>query len=432
MSLPSGYKRLEYIECTGTQCIDTGVTGISSAALKITMDIEWLSGTGYIFETTADATSLGMCVDSATNIECAYMHDYQDITLTTVYGRYQVLKSEYTFTANGKSTTFASSGNSTSTTLHLLSTDRKTNKATSARIYSCRIEANSVIYRDFIPCENAQGKVGLWDNINAVFYGNSGTGAFVAGPEVPETKVGGSKHKTLIDGTEYEMQSGRVLIDGTGYEIKSGRTLIDGTGYNIGFTKVLGELEEGTLVKLYENGVQVEFYVAKHDYQPDLNNRGRTLFVRKECWNSYSGASFKSLSTAYLELFDSDVQSLIATTRYYYTEDWTSDEVTPQETAIFQLSVNELGLISQAGSALSEGSTVSNASALQIAYKNGVASKQGTRTMRKTYYSSSNPYYYYVNAKGSIDASSTSVPTRPAFTLPAELEVDSDFNIIIP
>lgn len=42
-------------------------------------------------------------------------------------------------------------------------------------------------------------------------------------------------HKTLIDGTAYEVKGGRTLIDGTGYSIKGGRTLIGGTGYSISF-----------------------------------------------------------------------------------------------------------------------------------------------------------------------------------------------------
>lgn len=46
-------------------------------------------------------------------------------------------------------------------------------------------------------------------------------------------------HKTLIDGTYYEITGGKALVGGTAgataYDIKSGRTLIDGVGYNISF-----------------------------------------------------------------------------------------------------------------------------------------------------------------------------------------------------
>lgn len=44
-------------------------------------------------------------------------------------------------------------------------------------------------------------------------------------------------HKTLIDGTAYDIVGGSTLINGTGYSIASGKTKIDGTGYNINFTR---------------------------------------------------------------------------------------------------------------------------------------------------------------------------------------------------
>ena len=42
-------------------------------------------------------------------------------------------------------------------------------------------------------------------------------------------------HKTLVNGTAYEVQGGKCLVNGTSYNIKKGRTLIGGTGYDITF-----------------------------------------------------------------------------------------------------------------------------------------------------------------------------------------------------
>lgn len=42
-------------------------------------------------------------------------------------------------------------------------------------------------------------------------------------------------HKTLVNGTVYEVKGGKCLINGTAYNIKKGRTLINGTGYDINF-----------------------------------------------------------------------------------------------------------------------------------------------------------------------------------------------------
>ena len=42
-------------------------------------------------------------------------------------------------------------------------------------------------------------------------------------------------HKTLVNGTAYEVKGGKCLVNGTVYDIKKGRTLIGGTGYDISF-----------------------------------------------------------------------------------------------------------------------------------------------------------------------------------------------------
>lgn len=43
-------------------------------------------------------------------------------------------------------------------------------------------------------------------------------------------------HKTLINGTIYDVKGGKCLVNGTVYNILKGRTLIDGTGYDIKFS----------------------------------------------------------------------------------------------------------------------------------------------------------------------------------------------------
>ena len=42
-------------------------------------------------------------------------------------------------------------------------------------------------------------------------------------------------HKTLVNGTVYEVNGGKCLVNGTSYAIKKGRTFIGGTGYDITF-----------------------------------------------------------------------------------------------------------------------------------------------------------------------------------------------------
>lgn len=69
-------------------------------------------------------------------------------------------------------------------------------------------------------------------------------------------------HKTLINGTSYDIKSGRTLIGGTGYDIKKGRTLIGGTGYDISFGTPVGELAVGSSVYMNVGGVRKEWLVV--------------------------------------------------------------------------------------------------------------------------------------------------------------------------
>ena len=41
-------------------------------------------------------------------------------------------------------------------------------------------------------------------------------------------------HRTIMDGTVYEIKGGKTLIDGTSYSIKGGKTLVDSTAYEVG------------------------------------------------------------------------------------------------------------------------------------------------------------------------------------------------------
>lgn len=49
-------------------------------------------------------------------------------------------------------------------------------------------------------------------------------------------------HKTLIDGTAYEISGGKTLVNGTGYSIDKGKTLVGGTAYEVGFSDEISEI----------------------------------------------------------------------------------------------------------------------------------------------------------------------------------------------
>lgn len=290
------------------------------------------------------------------------------------------------------------------------------------KLYACQIYDNGTLVRDFYPCTNESGAVGLYDLVGKQFYSNAGTGAFVAGAEVK------GSHKTLIDGTWYDLKAGKCLVGGTAYSVKNGRVLVNSTGYNIPFSSgiPLSTITPGAILYLNESGSPVPFYIAKHDYESGLNGAGRTLVVRKDCYdmrafdsnsiNAYANSSLDSwLRNTYLKLLDADIQTAIGTTKFYYTRGNGDGRVTTLQRAVFQLSVTELG--KSASSANKEGSALPISSMLQIAYRNGSAVIQWTRTPNLNI----NYYAFYLTADGSLtsDGVAYSHGSRPAFTLPA-------------
>ena len=202
--------------------------------------------------------------------------------------------------------------------------------------------------------------------------------------------------------------------------------------------KQLSDYTEGDIVKIPENGTAVEFYVACHNYEQSLNGAGRTLVVRKDVYdervwdssnvNAYASSDLDSwFNSTYKNLLDADIRSLIGTTKIRYTPGNGNNTVGTLERAIFALSLTELG--QSHTYANTEGSALPIASTLRIAYRNGSATTQWTRSP-DTYNTS---YAWWLVSDGSISNNDCyhSFGSRPAFTLPSTTKFDPDTNIII-
>ena len=50
----------------------------------------------------------------------------------------------------------------------------------------CAVYDNDTLIRDFVPAKKADGTIGLYDRVSGTVYTNAGTGAFTAGPVVPD------------------------------------------------------------------------------------------------------------------------------------------------------------------------------------------------------------------------------------------------------
>ena len=203
-------------------------------------------------------------------------------------------------------------------------------------------------------------------------------------------------------------------------------------------TTTLGNKAIMSTVKLKENGVLVEFYVAKHNYESGLNGSGRTLLVRKDCYdqrqwhgsnvNAYATSAIDTwLNGTYKNLLDADIRAAMGTTKFYYTPGNGNTTKTTLERAVFLLSATELGQTHTYLNA--EGTALEGANTLKIAYLNGSAVVQWTRSPFTNV--TNNAWYLYSDGYLGGHFCSSTYGSRPAFTLPSTLSVSDDGSVSV-
>ena len=227
---------------------------------------------------------------------------------------------------------------------------------------------------------------------------------------------------------------GAAIINGV---VNNGETINAGDVVNLfGAATLLSAVTPGSIIKLKENGTPVDFYVAKHDYESSLNGTGRTLVVRKDCYddqawdngdvNAYASSDLDSwFNSTYKNMLDTDIRSLIGTTKIRYTPGNGNKTVGTLERAIFALSPTELNKSESWFNV--EGTALEIASSLQIAYMNGSAVIQWTRSPNTNTTSRAACLY----KDGSINGRSChgTFGSRPAFTLPSSIYVSDDGTV---
>lgn len=185
--LPEGYAEVQYIQSSGTQYVDTGFKPNQDTRVLIKLSTsETGSHTvfGADFSWTDDGFALGV----------GFTHYGKETG--TISGLNNESPHEVDFNKNiifMDGSTVLTMGASTFSVPHnlaLFANNRAggIQEKTTMALYYCRIYDGNTIIRDYIPCKNAGGAVGLYDLVDGKFYGNAGTGVFLAGPVVERPK----------------------------------------------------------------------------------------------------------------------------------------------------------------------------------------------------------------------------------------------------
>ena len=192
--LPSGYTKLDYIQSSGTQYIDTGFK--ANQDTKVVCDFELVvsaSGSSAIaiFGARTDTQSKTYNLIALNN---SLRSDYNTSIGTPVSAnqlqRRIVTKDKNVTNIDGSAQTISYASFQTEYNLYLFSNNIAGTASWmgSLKIYACQIYDNGTLVRDFLPCINASGDVGLYDLVGKKFYANAGSGAFTSS-EVQEVIV---------------------------------------------------------------------------------------------------------------------------------------------------------------------------------------------------------------------------------------------------
>ena len=215
--LPEGYTKLDYIQSTGTQWIDTGyywqhenvkiemnaLITSNSASQSLFGNEEPRSGGRYFAIVphgsngnfsfyTGEKGSVGsasVTVNKRFRMEC-FTTTAKSLTVkidnttrfTATYPGTIMTYSNTTSTSANKGKVYIFTNHNSSNSTHT------SQRIGGMKLYSFKMWDNDVMVRNFIPCRSNAGVVGLWDTVSKSFF-TTPTGSFTAGTALIETSV---------------------------------------------------------------------------------------------------------------------------------------------------------------------------------------------------------------------------------------------------
>ena len=191
--VPAGYTEVEWIQSSGTQYIDTGIVPDGETSVTVSFLVTDLPSDYNrirpVYGAAANYNSNAFEFWALDGGFATYGTQEYKSNLGAVANVTQTISQDKNIlTVNGTESVFTKQTFTAPYTMLLFATHRNgginiCEAAANLRIYSFAIKSGAV-HKNFVPCKNPDGVVGLYDLIGGEFYGNSGTGAFTAGAEI--------------------------------------------------------------------------------------------------------------------------------------------------------------------------------------------------------------------------------------------------------
>ena len=294
IKLPDGYTELTYIKNTSNAYIDTGVSGGTQPKFRI--DFSNPSQSINYSQNFAGDRSAGFCKifnepQNPLTGKLRFASNSGNINPTLAYDERAVFELDYndkTLYKNGVSVgKYSLLDNSWGNlTYWVFNAHEEPTLYASMTLYSLRMWSEGAMVRDFIPCKNAEGIVGLYDGVEGKFYNSLG-GTFVAG------STGSSQGRIVYPATYEEIDA--PYLNTTTVATIAERNSLDCPYVGMS-VKVLAD------GKKYKFNESYEWEELKYSIDIDLNSQWVASTKQVSGYDVYMSNSNKGVNSSYASM----------------------------------------------------------------------------------------------------------------------------------
>lgn len=320
--VPKSYIGKKYIQSTGTEYIDTGISGAVKAEVTfgfVSMvsdacnSILWAENNGAPYGCNGARFYYGGTAQYQT-IELGAGDNVTSTQLTPDIDRAYTIEIDTTpanayLKLDGVSKLTASSSDTLTTgNLYLFANNSfggSANNFSIMKLYGCKIWSNNVLVRDFIPAEN-NNVACLYDKVTETYFYNQGSGAFTYGEEnrkISAAYVGVSGVARQVYSRLPYVSTSRIIYVPATEVNYVGLAATDDYIIHAGGANVSGSAPVNTVVAFNENDVKTDC--------ANLNTAasfiGTTTFTGKAVFVSGKSASSGSSRTPQVVVYDNSL-----------------------------------------------------------------------------------------------------------------------------
>ena len=220
------YCECEYLESTGTQYIDLGITSKSTIRAKAKFNLANVSAQAVFGSATTSGSGVGVFLGTASNgvVYCNKTNTAISPSLTLVANtNYTFDMSLTTVSINGVNyTASTTTDNNYNMLLFARTLAGNVDRRISGKIYYFKLYDNGTLIRDLIPVLDWDMTPCMYDRVTEQLFYNQGTGSFIAGRQIHPVEYLESTGTQYIDtkyipniNTECSMNLAFVSFDST-------------------------------------------------------------------------------------------------------------------------------------------------------------------------------------------------------------------------